>query len=323
MRKLFAVAVILTLLATLGFVLTPPALVDHGTMPGLPGDLDAYLAATEQSAASAFALIPGTEKRIRWHSDTVRTACSVVYLHGFSATRQEIAPVAERVATALGANLFETRLTGHGRAWGAMVDVSAEDWLEDAAEAIAIGKRLGERVIVIGTSTGATLALAMAGHPAFDSIDALVFISPNFAPSDAAARWITKPGGPLLLRSTVGDTRSWQAHNAQQERFWSTRYPSAVLVEVMRLVDLANSKLPLDIEQPLLTLLSPNDSVVSPQAVYESLERIAAPRKHLVEFDDVGDPSNHVLAGDILSPENSDQVAREIVEFVGCDSSAE
>lgn len=316
MRKLLSAALIIALLATAGFVLTPPALVNDVEIPTLPDDLNLYIAEREKIAASQFPLIAGTGKRIRWHDGNERTVYSVVYLHGFSATRQEIAPAAERVADALGANLFETRLTGHGRAQGAMVEVTAEDWLDDAAEAIAIGERLGERVVVIGTSTGATLALAMARHPAFESIDTLVLISPNFAPSDSTARWITRPAGPLLLRSIVGETRSWQAHNEQQERFWSTSYPSAVVVEVMRLVDLANSSLPLKIEQPLLTLLSPNDSVVSPQATLDALQQIEAPRNRVIKYDDVGDPSNHVLAGDILSPDNSDVVVIEILEFV-------
>ena len=35
-----------------------------------------------------------------------------------------------------------------------------------------------------------------------------------------------------------------------------------------------------------------------------------------VEIEDAGDPSHHVLAGDILSPGMTDQVAAAIVDFV-------
>ena len=316
MRKLLIAVLIIALLATVGLVLTPPALVNDAGVPALPADLDAYIAQREQAAAAEFLLIPGTEKRILWHAARQKTPYSIVNLHGFSGSRQGIAPLAERVADELGANLFETRLTGHGRVQGAMAGVRAEDWLDDAAEALAVGAKIGKRVIIIGTSTGATLAVAMAQHAVFDSVDTLVMISPNFAPKDPSARWITRPGGPILLRGLVGETRSWQARNEEQERYWSTSYPSAIIVEVMRLVDLANGNLPLKIDQSVLTLLSPNDQVVSPQATLAALQQLEAPRAQIIEFDDVGDPSNHVLAGDILSPGNTDEVVARIVEFV-------
>ena len=71
----------------------------------------------------------------------------------------------EEVARALGANLFFTRLTGHGRTGAAMAEATAEDWLADMAEAMEIGRRLGQRVVVIGTSTGGTLAAIAATDP--------------------------------------------------------------------------------------------------------------------------------------------------------------
>lgn len=244
MRKLLIAILILALLAAAGFVLTPPALVNEAQAPALPDDLDAYIAQREQSSAAEFSLVPGTEKRIRWHDSRQKTPYSIVNLHGFSGSRQGIAPLAERI------------------------------------------------------------------------VDTLVMISPNFAPIDPASRWITRPGGPLLLRTVVGETRSWQAQNAEQERYWSTSYPSAIIVEVMRLVDLANSKLPLRMDQSVLTLMSPNDEVVSPQATIEALQHVESPRKSIVRFDVVGDPNNHVLAGDILSPEDTDEVLARIVAFI-------
>ena len=55
-------------------------------------------------------LVPGTEKTVVWADSTSRssTPLSLVYLHGFSATRQEVYPLAEELARSLGANLFLT-----------------------------------------------------------------------------------------------------------------------------------------------------------------------------------------------------------------------
>lgn len=194
--------------------------------------------------------------------------------------------------------------------------VRAEHWLADAAEALAVGARLGEKIVVIGTSTGGTLALAMSDHPTARTVSDIVLISPNLQPRDGKAGWLTRPAGPLIARLVAGDTRSWDAHNELQARYWSTSYPIEAAVEVMRLVDLLNSRLPMQLEQNLLVLQSPQDKVVSAQATRQAFERISAPRKRFIEIEDAEDPSHHVLAGDILAPNSTGRIAAAIVNFV-------
>ena len=194
-RKIIISSALLSLLFLGAFVSTPPALVNLVTVPELPGDIDAWLKATESEVDAEFALIPDTRKRIVWREPGVRTEYVIVSLHGFSATRQETAPLAAHVATALDANLFETRLTGHGHAREPMHEVQAEDWLEDAAEALAIGARLGDRIVVMGSSTGGTLALAMSQHEASERVTDIILLSPNLQPVANTARWLTRPGG--------------------------------------------------------------------------------------------------------------------------------
>ena len=82
--------------------------------PREPLDLDSYLRDRE---AVVGGITPGTEKRILWAGAAgARTDWAVVYLHGFSATSEEIRPVPDRVAAGLGANLYFTRLAGYGLA---------------------------------------------------------------------------------------------------------------------------------------------------------------------------------------------------------------
>lgn len=276
----------------------------------------AYDPAAELPALPEPVLIPGTEERVSRAAGDARTEWAVVVLHGFSATRQETAPLGEMVATALGANLFEARLSGHGHAENPMAGVRAEHWLADAARALAKGAELGDKLVVIGTSTGATLAAAMLDQPVADAIDTLVMISPNFAPQGAGSRWLTRPAGPLLGRLIAGPTRCWEPHNELQARFWSTCYPTTTLVEVMRLVDLVGGRLPERIRQRLLVFYSRNDSVVSPDAISDAYATVDAPAKALVDVTDSSDPSHHVLAGDILSPGTTADVAARIVEFI-------
>ncbi len=317
MSKTLKVALPLAIVSGILLWLATPARLHpaYGAVE-LPEDLDTWIAASEQAVADRYGLVDGTEKRIRWFSERTRTRYSVVYFHGFSATRQETAPLAELVADALGANLFETRLRGHGRQREGLTNVRAEDWLQDAAEALAIARQLGERTIIIGTSTGATLAAAMLTEPAMQSVDTLVMLSPNFAPRNDGAAWLTRPAGPLLAELMVGETRSWEPHNEAQGLYWTTSYPMSAAVEMMRLVDLANRRLPATIAQRLLLLYSPDDVVISPDAAVAVYEATESPQKAMLEIRNPGDPSHHVLAGDVLSATKTGQLAAQIVEFI-------
>ena len=257
--------------------------------------------------------IAGTEERVlqRNASEWV-----VVALHGFSASRQETAPLAEVVARRLGASLIEARLSGHGHEDRPLDGVLAEHWLRDVHRTLTTAAGLGQRTIVIGTSTGATAAAAMLDQDVASHIDTLVMISPNFEPRDSNAQWLTRPAGPYLARLMVGDTRCWTPHNPEQARYWTTCYPMSAAVEMMRLVDRANRILPAKISQRLLLFYSPDDKVVSPDAALRVFNETDSPAKEAVEIRDPGDPSSHVLAGDILSPDTTQGIADAIVDFI-------
>jgi esterase/lipase len=305
-------------LAALLVLTRPPPLVNDQRLPVIPVDAEAWLAEKEDAVNRQRAIIPETQKRIRWYRGLrgSRTPLAVVYIHGFSATRQELAPVVERIADGLQANLFETRLSGHGHAQGALVDVRAEDWLADGVEAVAVGSAIGDDVVLMGTSTGATLALAMAGHPVFDEVRVLVLLSPNLGPRDPNADFLTWPGGPQLARMAVGEERSWTPNNELQARYWATRYPMDAVVEMMRLVDFVRHDLPLKLSADLLVFYSPADSVIDTGRLLESLDTIDSQRKKIVVVEHSDDPGNHVLAGNIMSPGNNDLVRDEVVRFV-------
>src|SRR5258708_39190542 len=70
----------------------------------------------------------------------------------------------------------------------AMVNLTADNYWESAKQALAIGKQLGDKVILMGTSTGGTFALQLAAtYP--DMVTALVLLSPNIAINDPTA-WV-------------------------------------------------------------------------------------------------------------------------------------
>jgi len=291
-------------------IASTPARLDYVPLSNENPDLEILLSEPLEQ------LIPGTEKRLVWHDGEQRTQWAVVALHGFSASRQETAPLANLVATSLGANMFETRFAAHGLKNNGLVGVTAEEWLDDVADALTIGHLIGEKIVVVAVSNGAALALSMLDHETMQNVDSLILMSPNFAPADPKAMWITAPGGPLLLRMIAGDTQSWEPHNDLQGRYWTTSYPTKTLIEVIRVVDRANEKIE-SVKAPRVQVFySPNDSVISTAALLLAYEKIQTPQKEINKIMETGSPSAHILAGDIISPDNTLSMAEQIEDFI-------
>ena len=66
---------------------------------------------------------------------------------------------------------------------------------------------------------------------------------------------------------------------------------------------------------PALFIFSDSDSVVRPDRTREIAGRWGAPHE-LVPVDDTGDPDNHVIAGDALSPSTTTFLAQRIAVWI-------
>jgi esterase/lipase len=307
-----ALAIVLLLVAMFAFgprAHFDPDAVPEPEVPDLD-ELDAFVRARE---AAIDDLTPGTAARIVWAGeDRARRPWSVVGLHGFSATRQETAPLAARVAEGLGAHLFEARFTGHGRNGAALAEASAEDWLLDAKTALAIGDRLGERTLVLASSTGATFAYLAAATGSAPGVAGMAFLSPNFGPANASSQLLLFPWAKAWVPLVVGEERSWEPTNEAHGRYWTTRYPIEALFPMMASVAAARDADPDRVALPLRVFVHPGDDVVSPRSTREVLSAVTAP----VEITEVEGPGDtHVLAGDILSPARTGTIAQDILTW--------
>ena len=316
-RTLRRLGIGLTLVAGVGYALGPRVSMEVGSDPVLiPGDLDTELEWQETQWAD---LVFGTEKVVRWQDPEVKgqTPLSFVYVHGFSASRQEVAPLVDSLADRFGANAFLTRLTGHGRTTDAMRSSSVKAWTQDTRQAVVYGSLVGRRVVLIGTSTGGSLAAWAASQPEYrGNIAALILISPNLGPRQPLAPLLTLPWGLQLARLLTGGVAEWEPVNAAQRRYWTERVPAEALPPMMGSVHLARSSTSEPWPFPVLVLTSTEDQVVSQAKTRRWFQGIQSPRAEWVEYGQVGDPSSHVIAGDILSPENNVLVLNEISRFL-------
>lgn len=283
----------------------------------LPEDLNAWLATREAVFTD---ITPGAQKQIVWAgAKGAKTPLAVIYLHGFSATLEEVRPLPDDVAKALGANLFYTRLAGHGRPGDALGQVVAEDWITDLDEALAIGRTLGDRVLVIATSTGGTLATLAAIDPArAKGLAGVVLISPNYRLRATAAQVILDaPFVQLWGASVAGAERSFAPVSADHGKWWTTRYPTAALYPMATLMRHVRALDPRAAQVPALFITAPDDRVVDPAttAAIAAAWGAAAVVEHPV-MTAADDPYGHVLAGRVLSPGQTEPMVAMILDWV-------
>lgn len=279
-------------------------------------DIDAYLAMREGQFDD---IIDGVEKRVIWADEAnVKTPLSIIYLHGFTASSKEIRPVPDRVATALGANLYFTRFTGHGRQPTALANATVGHWMDDVGEAIEIGKQIGETVIIMATSTGGTLAAAAAlDKAAMENIGGIIFVSPNFAINSRAANLLTWPFARQWVPLVIGKEQQGNPRNDLHARYWMMTYPTTALMPMAAIVAAVDRESYDDVEVPALFYYSRQDQVVAPEKTAafagswggESNSIIAS-----LTADD--DRFSHIIAGDIVSPNQTESAVEQMIAWI-------
>lgn len=168
-----------------------------------------------------------------------KTEYAIVYLHGFSGSAEDAAPVHREVAKAIGANIYLPRLYAHGlESDEAMLEYTGEKYLDSAREALAVGHLLGEKVILMGTSTGCTAALTLAAY--HSKIAALVLYAPNIRiahPMDFVA---TLPWGLQFVRLISGGNYNVIADSRPIKRqYWTWKYRLEAVIQMQKLLETA------------------------------------------------------------------------------------
>ncbi|MEM6347900.1 MAG: alpha/beta hydrolase [Bacteroidota bacterium] len=192
--------------------------------------LDPWLSKRE----SSFPIRPDNEARIVWYQGQQKaTEFSIVYLHGFTASQGEGDPLHREFAARYACNLYLNRMPGHGLSDpDAMVDLSPEGMLDNAIEALEIGKKLGKKVILMGTSTGCTLMLWLASRYPQDILGLICF-SPNIRVANPLMNWIDGPWGKQLVSIL---NKGPYIIKRTRNQYWDSQYREEALLALQRLI---------------------------------------------------------------------------------------
>jgi len=276
-------------------------------------DIDSLLDSQEKILRD---LRPGSEKKIVWANESgVKSRTSVVFIHGFSATRFECSPVIDMVAEKLQANLYFARLRGHGQDGKALGESSFDKFKEDTIEAIKIGKTIGDEVIVIGSSTGCSLIHVALGQGV--QIKSAVYISPNFGPKPLKGQALRLPGAKFLVPLVFGQEHSFIAKSAEHARCWTTSYPTMALFTIKETVLAAHQVDHRAIKVPIMMWFSDEDKVVNAKWTRRIAsmmgDNVTLHNPSLTEQDD---SSSHGIIGDILSPSQTSVAVDKLLSWL-------
>lgn len=263
-------------------------------------------------------LRPDAKKSIIWAGERgAKTPLSVVYIHGFSAAAPELRPVPDQFAAALGANLYFTRLKGHGRDSAAMAEASVRDWADDLAEALAVGRAIGDRVIVMGSSMGGALASLAALKPNYGAnVAGVAFFAPAFRLPSPAGRIVTLPFARQWGPALIGETRNVDARSPAHGEAWTLSYPLVSVLPLGALVQVVGDMEKSKATVPAIFFFSDEDQVVDAMATRKAASTWGA-RHELVPLvmGEGDDPGSHVIAGNILSPGQNDLILRRLIAW--------
>jgi esterase/lipase len=280
-------------------------------------NMDNYVRTIEQGHK----IKPNNEAKIIWaDSNHKATEYAIVYLHGFSASQMEGAPVHENIAKQFHCNLYLARLAEHGiDTTEDMMNLTAEHYWESAKQAYAIGKKLGKKVILMSTSTGGTLSLQLAA--AYPEIAGLIMYSPNIEIYNPTAPLLNNHWGLQIARIVMkGNYMNIPFKNSEYPKYWNTHYRLEATVALQNLVEATMKKELFEkVKQPVLALYYfkdelNQDHVVKVGATKKMFAEISTPDS-LKVLKAMPNTGNHVMASPIVS-KDIEGVEKETAIFI-------
>ena len=277
----------------------------------IPDDLtklDAFISRHE----SGKELKEDTAAQIYWHNDPKKqqTDYAIVYLHGFKASHPEGNPTHRKVADYLGANLYLSRLYDHGkRSKKPFLHLTEDKLIESARNTLAIGRKVGKKVIIMGCSTGASLGLYLAAQPDLQGqIAALILYSPLIRFYGFTDKMLKYSFIRTLLGFVPGKSYQLQspATTKAEDRIWNPTYALQGVLALGNFVEkYMHEKLFSNISCPVFTGYyyknsQQQDKVVSVPAIKEMINQLGT-KQSAIYSSNFPNAKSHVICSALTS----------------------
>lgn len=272
----------------------------------------------KHSESKTLDIVDGAEAMIEFADSTapIKTSVCFLYVHGFSASRQETAPVTSEIASHYDANVFHARLAGHGVGSAGMV-TSAESWLQSMVDAWKVAEYLGDEVVIVATSTGAPLTVWLLKQLGVaKKVTAVLLMSPNFKIKNPFGFLLTWPLSPYWVHLLLGRNHSWEPESPVHAKVWTSSYSTLAVIEMQKVVDWAGRTDLGSIQTPLAMMCMKNDPTVNASAAESAFERWGAAMKSHIPIRQNSDNAEHVFTGHLAGPYRTDDTVEAFSAFL-------
>ncbi|MCB1138259.1 MAG: alpha/beta hydrolase [Leptospiraceae bacterium] len=310
-------------LLALGYVLLPDQAYEYHSQLSQEqaASFDQYLENRLRESASLKAR-PGNEEKLIRYAE--KTPIAFMYVHGYGASRAEGEMVMDEVASRLQANTFYLRLPGHGTNMDDHASVVMSDYLDYATDALMMMDKLGDKVIVVGTSMGGLISTYLAAHYP-DKVDGLILASPFYEFRDKTGNVLGFPGGLALaemvnggeIRDSSRDPKNPRSVDGYEKYWYTTQYMSALVPLYNLKAYVARNATFEAVQCPTLMLYyykseEEQDPTADVDAMLEAFARFGGhPLNRSVAIED----GAHVLMSEYVKTDK-ERILTEILQFV-------
>ncbi|NPD44772.1 MULTISPECIES: carboxylesterase [unclassified Lentimicrobium] len=319
MKKALIVIVALALLFFMGPKVEQPSV--DGKVPEEFEEVDLGLLNEQisNSEKNTDFIKPDNESRIIF-ADSIpeKTEFVLLYIHGFSASPHEGYPLNEDFAQRYHMNAYFPRLHEHGlETPHNLLDMTPDKLIESSKDALKVARQLGDKVILMSTSTGGTLSLILAADN--PDIAGVILYSPNIEMAEDMTKMLTFPWGLQIGKLAQGEMIEYPDDPPLVSKYWQSTYRVEAVAYLQSLVENTMTIRTFEkVTQPIFLGYyfkdaEHQDGTVKVSAMLDMYEHLGTPENQKIKyaFTEVG---VHPLASDIKSKDIA-SVKRETFKF--------
>ena len=128
---------------------------------------------------------------------------------------------------------------------------------------------------------------------------------------------ISWPFSEYWLKLILGKKMKHKPRNDLNKKYWTMSYPTNALIPMAKLVREVNKKDYSAVKKPALFYFSMEDKVVNPHKIKEFITKWGGnSTTKIVKLSNKDDKFSHVLAGDIISPNQTDHAKKTMVNWI-------
>ncbi len=288
----------------------------------LPNEPDALEDAVQKQEQAFAPIKENDEAKIIWANEDTKekTSYSIVYLHGFAGSHGDGYPWHKTIAQKFCCNLYLARLDNHGlKRKNLFEGFTVDKFLYSAIDACRIGQMLGENVLVMGTSAGASLALFAAGSDKCPvSVKGLMLVSPLIHFYGVHSLFLENPFGRFMAKAIRGSSyrhRLIKELSPHEKNIWYPFVPLNAACILGKMVETyIDHSLFSRVRCPVFVGYyyknrNYHDRVVSPRAILQMCRQLGteASKRSIVNFPEA---QSHVIGSGVVSTSVQELIAQ-------------